>query len=104
MKEIRFTQYFMDRLELREISEDITIRALDKTIKRGTLRYYEENDVLYFLLKEGLESKSVEAAPGITVDLDEKNRIIGIEILDGSKFIHEYMLKTFFKDLDLVSD
>jgi len=75
---------------------------MDKTMKTGTLKYYEESDVLYFFLKEGMETKSLEAAPGITIELNDKNEIIGIEILDASKFIQEYILKTLSKDLDLV--
>ena len=71
-------------------------------MKTGTLKYYEESDVLYFFLKEGMETKSLEAAPGITIELNDKNEIIGIEILDASKFIQEYILKTLSKDLDLV--
>ncbi len=71
-------------------------------MKTGTLKYYEDSDVLYFFLKEGMETKSLEAAPGITVELNDKNEIIGIEILDASKFMQEYVLKTFSKNLDLV--
>jgi len=75
---------------------------MDTTMKTGTLKYYEDSDVLYFFLKEGMETKSLEAAPGITVELNDKNEIIGIEILDASKFMQEYVLKTFSKNLDLV--
>jgi len=44
----------------------------------------------------------VEAAHGITVELNDANQIIGIEILDASKFIQDYVLKDISKDLDLV--
>ena len=44
----------------------------------------------------------MEAAPGITVELNDANQIIGIEILDASKFIQDYVLKDISKDLDLV--
>lgn len=71
-------------------------------METGRLKYYEDSDVLYFFLKEGMETKSLEAAPGITIELNDKNEIIGIEILDASKFMQEYILKTFSKDLDLV--
>jgi uncharacterized protein YuzE len=64
---------------------------MDKTMKVGTLKYYEDSDVLYFFLKKGMETKSLEAAPGITVELNNKNEIIGIEILDASK-IHAGIL------------
>ena len=66
-------------------------------MKNGTLKYYQASDVLYFFLKEGLETKSLEAAPGITVELDDKNEIIGIEILDASKIYAGIPLENFFK-------
>ena len=75
---------------------------MDKTIKTGKLKYYPDADVLYFFLKKGSESKSIEPAPGITIELNEKNEIIGIEILDASKFIQEYVLKTISKDFNLI--
>ena len=65
------------------------------------MKYYEDSDVLYFFLKKGSESRSVEASPGITIELNEANQIIGIEILDASKFIQDYVLKDISKDLDL---
>jgi uncharacterized protein YuzE len=75
---------------------------MDKTMKQGTLRYYEESDILYFFLKEGMEKRNIEVVPGVTIELNNKNEIIGIEILDASKFVKNYILKTFSKDLDLV--
>lgn len=71
-------------------------------MKLGTLKYYEDSDVLYFFLKESMETKSLEAAPRITIELNDRNEIIGIEILDASKIMQEYILKTLSKDLDLV--
>jgi uncharacterized protein YuzE len=124
MKEIRFTGYFMERLKFRKISENVPIeilkyvdhrfydretikgtcegRKMDKTMKQGTLKYYEESDILYFFLKEGMEKRNIEVVPGVTIELNNKNEIIGIEILDASKFVKNYILKTFSKDLDLV--
>ncbi len=74
---------------------------MDNPIREGSLKYYEDSDVLYFFLKKGSESRSVETAPGITIELNDANQIIGIEILDASKFIQDYVLKDISKDLDL---
>lgn len=71
-------------------------------MKTGTLKYYQDEDVLYFFLKEGSENKNIEAAPGVTVELDEKDNIIGIEILGAAKFIQNYVLKTFSKEINSV--
>ncbi len=66
------------------------------------MKYYEDSDVLYFFLKKDSESRSVEASPGITIELNDANQIIGIEMLDASKFIQDYVLKDISKDLGLV--
>ena len=49
--------------------------------------YYPETDMLYIKLVEGVSVESEEVAPGIVLDYDENNRVIGVEIEDASKFI-----------------
>ncbi len=49
--------------------------------------YDSETDMLYIKLMEGVSSESEEVAPGVVLDYDENNRLIGIEIEDASKFI-----------------
>ena len=49
--------------------------------------YYPETDMLYIKLIEGVSTESEEIAPGVVLDFDEHNRVIGIEIEDASKFI-----------------
>ena len=46
-------------------------------------RYHADTDMLYIKLTDGV-STELEVAPGIVLDFDEKNRVIGIEIEDGS--------------------
>ena len=49
--------------------------------------YYSETDMLYIKLIEGVSTESEEIAPGVVLDFDEHNRVIGVEIEDASKFI-----------------
>ncbi len=49
------------------------------------VRYDRFADALYIRLREGRIVESDEVAPGIIVDLDENNEIIGIEVLWASK-------------------
>lgn len=49
--------------------------------------YYPETDMLYIKLAEGISVESEEVAPGIVLDYDENNRVIGVEIEDAGKFI-----------------
>lgn len=48
-------------------------------------RYHPETDMLYIELAPAVSSESEEVAPGIVLDFDEQNRVIGIEIEDASK-------------------
>ncbi len=50
-------------------------------------RYHQETDMLYIMLRDGVSTESEEVASGIVLDLDERNRVLGIEIEDASKSI-----------------
>ncbi len=49
--------------------------------------YYPDSDMLYIKLVEGTSTESEEIAPGVVLDFDESNRVLGVEIEDASKFI-----------------
>ena len=49
------------------------------------IEYSKNADALYVYFKETYVSKSKEIEEGITLDFDEKNQIVGIEILDASE-------------------
>ena len=51
------------------------------------LQYYPDTDMLYIQLAAGVSTESEEVAPGIVLDFDERNQVIGIEIEDASTFI-----------------
>jgi len=50
-------------------------------------QYYSDTDMLYIKFADGISTESEEVAPGIVLDFDEHNRIIGIEIEDASNLI-----------------
>jgi uncharacterized protein YuzE len=49
------------------------------------IEYDREADALYIQLREADVEDNIDIEEGITVDLDEKRHIVGIEILDASK-------------------
>lgn len=49
--------------------------------------YDSATDMLYIKLAEGSSVESEEVAPGMVLDFDESNHVIGIEIEDAGKFI-----------------
>ena len=44
------------------------------------MRYYKDTDSLYIDLSEKPSMESLEVAPGIVLDFDENNNIVGIDI------------------------
>jgi uncharacterized protein YuzE len=49
------------------------------------IEYSKEADALYIRLREVRIEDSIDIEEGVTVDLDEKGHIVGIEILDASE-------------------
>jgi uncharacterized protein YuzE len=49
------------------------------------IEYDKEADALYIQLREAHVDDNIDIEEGVTVDIDEKRHIIGIEILDVSK-------------------
>jgi len=49
------------------------------------IEYDREADALYIQLREAYVDDNIDIEEGVTVDLDEKRHIVGIEILDVSK-------------------
>jgi len=51
------------------------------------MRYYKDTDSLYIDLSEKSSVESLEVAPGIVVDFDENNNIVGIDIDRASQIL-----------------
>ncbi len=49
------------------------------------IEYSKDSDALYIRLREATIADSRDIEEGVTVDLDEKGHIVGIEILDASE-------------------
>ena len=50
-----------------------------------TLKVDKKTDALYFRLDDSDITESSETSPGIVLDFNEKNEVVGIEILNLSK-------------------
>jgi len=48
---------------------------------------YPDTDMLHIKLDDRISTESEEVAPGIVLDYDECNQVIGIEIEDASKSV-----------------
>lgn len=49
------------------------------------IEYDPEADALYIQVRDTYASDNIDIEEGVTVDLDKKGHIVGIEILDASK-------------------
>ena len=63
-------------------------------MKKPLIRYFEKEDVLHLILAEGLESRSLELSPNITVEINDQNELIGVEILNASAFLRDAVLES----------
>ena len=58
------------------------------------LKVDHKNDALYFRLNESVIVESEEIRPGVILDYDANDNVVGIEILGLSKRVPVEMLKT----------
>jgi len=56
--------------------------------------YFEKDDVLHLAISDEPEKRSFELGPDITVELNDKGELIGIEILNASTFIRDSILES----------
>ncbi len=49
--------------------------------------YFAESDMLVIKLADGASTESEEIAPGVVLDFDSNNRVLGVEIENASKAI-----------------
>ena len=59
-----------------------------------TMSYFDQDDIIHIKLRDGEEFNSVEISPNVTAELDEQNELIGVEILNASKYLRDNILET----------
>jgi uncharacterized protein YuzE len=63
-------------------------------MNNAQMTYFQDEDVLYLAISEGQEANSVELYPNVTAELNDKDELIGLEILEASTFVRDYILET----------
>ena len=61
-------------------------------MSKPKLAYFEQEDVLHLAISEEPEGGSLELGPNITVELNARGEVIGIEILNASNFLRDSLL------------
>ncbi len=62
-------------------------------MSKTRMMYFEKDDVLHLAVSDEPEARSVELSPNITVELNDKGEMIGIEILEASRFIRDSIME-----------
>ena len=60
--------------------------------------FYDEEDDILYLAKEGQEAEVVEISPGVNMELDSKGNLIGVELFKASRMFKD-ILKPMGKKL-----
>lgn len=63
-------------------------------MSKTRIRYFEQEDVLHPVLAEEPESRSLELSPNITVELNDRDELTGVEILNASAFLRDAVLES----------
>ena len=63
-------------------------------MNKTQMRYFEKEDVLYLVIAKGTENHSIEISPNITVELNDRNELMGVEILNASTFLRDTVLES----------
>ena len=63
-------------------------------MNKPRMAYFEQEDILHLVISEGPEAQSVELSPNITVELNDKAELIGIEILNASEFLRDMIAES----------
>ena len=64
---------------------------MSKTTNKPVVKYDSKADVLYILTKKGVEEEFVEIVPGVSLEMDERGDVLGIEILNASRLLHKFL-------------
>lgn len=58
------------------------------------LAYFKDSDILHILISDEPEANSVEISPNITAELNNDGELIGIEILEASAYLRDFVMET----------
>ena len=62
--------------------------------------FYDDEEDILFLAKEGEEAEVVEISPGVNMELDSDGNLIGVEVFNASMMFKD-ILKSMEKKLNV---
>jgi uncharacterized protein YuzE len=73
---------------------------VEEKIMEGFKVFYDEEEDILYLARPGEEKEVVEVSPGISMELDEKGDLIGVEVFGASRVFKD-VLKPMGKKLQV---
>jgi len=61
-------------------------------MNKARMVYFETEDILHWSISDEPEAESLELGPNITVEVNDRGELIGIEILAASSFVRDSIL------------
>lgn len=58
------------------------------------MNYFEAQDILHLVITDDEEVESLEISPNITAELNANGELIGVEIMDASVFLRDFILES----------
>ncbi len=63
-------------------------------MNKPKMTYFKDEDILHLAVSDEKEVGSIELSPNITAELNDKGELIGIEILEASSFIRDFIMES----------
>lgn len=63
-------------------------------MNKTRMTYFKDEDIIHIAISDEKEANSIELSPNITAEINEKGELIGIEIIEASSFIRDYILES----------
>jgi uncharacterized protein YuzE len=60
---------------------------------KSEMKYFKDDDILHFVVSDEKEAGSIEITPNITAEINGDGELIGIEILNASAFVRDYIME-----------
>jgi len=57
------------------------------------MSHFSQEDILHLVISEEAEANSVELSSNVTAELNQKGKLIGLEILKASDFLRDAVLE-----------
>jgi uncharacterized protein YuzE len=63
-------------------------------MSKPKMTYFKDEDILHLVVSDEEEAGSIELSPNVTVELNDRGELIGIEILEASSFIRDSIMES----------